>query len=139
MVSTQKEKIIYIIIGAWTVLWLVFLIRPDKDGQYAELKHFHSVSYDNKVKHLLGDELYGFLMFSKDNIPEGSTYALKGFGERSIYEVRFRYYLWPLKSVEKGSDYIIIYGDDEVTDTSYNEYLNYKGDGRIYQREEASL
>lgn len=103
------NKFFRIILAIWVVLWLVFLLREDKDGQYRDLKYFYTHSYDDNVGYLLGEKLYAFLESCRQNIPKGSTYELSGFEKFSIYEVRARYFLWPLRSVSADPDFKIVW------------------------------
>ena len=119
----SKKHIFNIVLIIWIVLWILFLIRPSKDGQYAELAYFYSHGYEDNVSFLLGNGLYDYIQFCKENLPAGATYELRGFKEFSIKEVRSRYHLWPLRSVKESPEYVIVYGSEELNRPGYNFYM----------------
>jgi hypothetical protein len=48
-----------------------------------------------------GRDLYGFLEYAREKMPEGASYTIEGFAEGSVDIVRAEYYLYPrLISVE---------------------------------------
>ena len=88
----------------------------------------------DKVQRVMGGELYKFGIFCKENIPPGSTYELSGFKKFSIDEVRMRYFLWPLVSIEKNADFKVFYGSPQKI-SGYTEYKLLSGIGGLYERE----
>ena len=118
----HKKRVLTIVFIIWVVLWVVFLVREDKDDQYKSLVYAYTHSPEENVRYMMGKDLYDLLILSKTDIPEGSTYVLEGFDEFSIKEVRARDYLWPLKSVKDNPDYVIIYGSQQVDAPGYAEY-----------------
>ena len=134
-ITMTKKDIFKIILIVWVVLWVFFLAREDKDGQYGTLSYLYSHKYVDKARHIIGADLFDLLMFSRVNIPEGSSYELLGFKVFSIFEVRARYFLWPLQSVEKDSDFKIVYGKGFARIPGYNEYKRCGSSGRLLVRE----
>jgi hypothetical protein len=132
----NKLRVFKIIFIVWIVLWVLFLAREDKDGQYRMLYHLYTHDGTDNVRYVVGSDLYDFLVFCKDSIPTGFTYRLSGFKEFSIDEVRARYFLWPLKSVEKDPNFVIIYGREEEKVLGYREYRKYRDRGCILIRED---
>ncbi|MFH1837595.1 MAG: hypothetical protein ABH862_05745 [Candidatus Omnitrophota bacterium] len=130
----KKTVIFKIILVVWVVLWLFFLVREDKDDQYASLKRLYMSDHLGKTKIIMGDDLYDFLNFCKNEIPENSTYKIAGFEKFSIFEVRSRYFLWPLRAVEENANYIILYGKPGISVPGYEMYKDYKGIGSIYRK-----
>ena len=108
----NKRNIFSIILIVWTVLWIVFLVREDKDGQYRTLGYLYAHTPQEGMQHLMGDKLYSFIRYCKENIPPDATYQMFGFEDFSIDEVRARYFLWPRKRVEEGADFEVVYGDN---------------------------
>ena len=106
----NKRKIFFIIFAVWLFLWVFFILREDKDDQYRSLRELYRLSGESKVRHVVGGELYDFLVFCRDNMPEGSTYELMGFEKYSIYEVRARYFLWPMRAGTGRTDFKIFCG-----------------------------
>lgn len=133
----MKTKFIFKgVLLVWLILWVVFLIRQSKHGQYEDLAYFYSNGYDSKVQYLLGDDLADFLSFCAGCIPEGATYDIKGFEKFSIKEVRARYYLWPLYRTENKPDFIIVYGAYPDIMPGYLEFRSLQGKGAVYIRRE---
>ncbi len=130
----KKENILKAVFAVWLVLWVFFLLREGKDGQYRSLGYLYTHGYDEKMRHVIGDELYDFLVFCGENMPEGATYELSGFERFSVSEVRARYFLWPLKSVGEGGDFKIVYGGGEMTSPGYALYKRYGSAGRLFKR-----
>jgi hypothetical protein len=118
----------------WTILWIVFLVRQSKRGQYDDLRNFYSGDYGSKVRYILGGDLADLLVFSAQNIPAASTYDIRGFERFSVREVRARYYLWPLYRVEENPDFVIVYGSSSPALEGYEEFRSLKGIGKIYIR-----
>lgn len=125
------------ILLTWVILWVVFLVRQGKRGQYAELAHFYSNGYNSKVRYLLGEDLADFLVFCAGKIPKNSTYDIRGFERFSIKEVRARYYLWPLYRTENNPDFIIVYGSSGPAPLGYKDFASNEGKGSVYIRETA--
>ena len=121
----------------WIVLWMIFLVRQSKRGQYTELTYLYANDYDSKVRYLLGDDLEDLLVFSAENLPRGATYDITGFERFSIKEVRARYYLWPLYRTEDYPEFIISYGAPGTAPDGYKEFGVFPGKGAVYSREEA--
>ncbi|MCK5450483.1 MAG: hypothetical protein KAI70_01810 [Candidatus Omnitrophica bacterium] len=128
----KKTVIFRAILILWIVLWVFFLVREDKDGQYDSLKYLYGHNYADKVKFIMGKDLYGFSVFCSENIPRGSTYELSGFKKFSIDEVRMRYFLWPLVGTSGGADYKIVFGSGKLEYPGYKEYQRFENIGTIY-------
>lgn len=131
----MKRKIFRLILTVWFVLWAFFLLREDKDGQYKTLTYLYSHSYGDKIRYIMGVDLYDFLIFCKQHIPRDSTYELLGFKKYAIGEVRARYFLWPSRRVESDGDFKIIYAKKVVTVSGYKEHKRYNGKGHLLARE----
>lgn len=127
----SKETFLKLVFTVWLVLWLFFLFREDKEGQYRSLEYLYTHSHNERVRYLMGNELYDFLNFCKKNMPEASSYELAGIENLSIDRVRARYFLWPLKNVAENADFKIVYGKDEAIDDRYEEYKKYKEIGTL--------
>ena len=105
----KKEIVLKIILIVWIVLWVVFLLREEKDDQYKQLFKLYGTSVEGKTKEVMGDELFEFFSFARANLPEGAEYRFQGFERFSIAEVRGRYYLWPAKGSSETPEYILVY------------------------------
>ncbi len=115
----KKQLIFKIILSVWIVLWIFFLAREDKDGQYRMLKYFYTHDPQERIQYLLGDDLHDFLVFCKANISHGDEYELIDFENSSITHVRARYFLWPLKNLKGNSDYKIVLDKKNVDIPGY--------------------
>ncbi len=116
MNSRTTNIIFKAIFATWLILWVVFLVREDKKGQYKDLWYFYTHGYNEKVRYILGEDLHDFLIYCKENIPEGASYSLSGFGEFDIASVRARYFLWPLRCGEENADYYIACKEEKNPD-----------------------
>lgn len=116
----------------WAVLWVFFLVRQNKKGQYEELAFFYSNTYDSKVEYLLGSGLSELLSFCAAELPQGATYDIRGFERFSIKEVRARYYLWPMRRVEDDPDLILIHGKSRDVPRGYRMFKDLGSKGAVY-------
>lgn len=133
-ITVKKQNFIKIIFSIWLVLWILFLVREDKDDQYRDIKFFYTNDYEAKEDFLLGKDLHAFLVFSKKQIPPGATYELTGFKRFSIFQVRSRYFLWPLKSSSDDPDYRIAYGGSDIEVPGYKVHQRFGTTGVILKR-----
>ena len=134
----KKTAVFKIILAVWVGLWMFFLVREDKRGQYSDLKHLYSHGYNEKVRHIAGDQLSDILVFCRDDLPEGATYDLAGLEKFSIAEVRARYYLWPHRRTSENPDFIIIFGARGKMPDGYQEYVSLPGAGSVLVRKDLS-
>ena len=135
----NKQNVFRLVIGIWLVLWVVFIIREDKDDQYAGLKYLYTHGYTHKVSHTTGKDLFEFIMFCRKNMPPDATYEITGFDTLSIGEVRTRYYLWPARNVGKNGEYMVVYGAGGGPIPGYKAYRTLKGKGSIRIKEGEDL
>ena len=132
----NKQRILKVIFIAWIAFWIFFLIREDKDGQYQAMKYLYTHAGEERTRFIIGEPLYGFLLYCRENIPVGSSYELLGFKKFSINEERARYFLWPLVSVSEEPDYKIVYGKGVSSVPGYKEYGRHGEDGRLFIRKD---
>ena len=129
----EKKWVIRIVLIVWVVLWLIFLIREDKDDQYKMLGYLYSHGYNEKVGYIVGDKVNDLILYTGRDMAGGFTYDIKGFDKFSIDEVRARYYLWPYIRVYEEPDFIIVYGpSDEIE--GYENVKKYPGIGSLQKR-----
>jgi len=134
MKKIPKRSIFITVLAVWLVLWMFFLIREDKDGQYAEVYSLYTAKGAQKMRVVLGGELYDFLVSCRSVVPARTTYELVGFEELSIDQVRARYFLWPLRQ-GKGETHIkIIYSAERVEMPGYEPYMTFGRKGQILKR-----
>ncbi|MGB2629607.1 MAG: hypothetical protein WBD17_00005, partial [Candidatus Omnitrophota bacterium] len=126
-------KLVFVV---WIALWVLFLVREDKDGQYGALKYLYTHSGEDRTRFIIGEPLYGFLLYCRENIPMGSSYQLLGFKKFSIDEVRARYFLWPLVSVPEDPDFKVVYGKGVSSALGYKEYGRYGEAGCLLIRKD---
>ncbi len=126
-----KENILKLLLAIWIVLWVLFLIREDKDEQYASLKYQYSHGREDRMRNVMGAELYELMLFCKENMPPGSTCELTGFDKFSIDEVRARYFLWPIRNTSSDADFIIVYEGSYTPREGYAELKGYTGKGKV--------
>lgn len=131
---TRMKALSRVIIIMWLILWAFFLIREDKDGQYASLKTIYTIPDSEKFRFILGANLYDFLLFCRSNIPDGATYNMEGFEKFSIDAVRARYFLYPLREVLENADFKIVYGKSPVSLDGYKIVKTFNDNGHIFKR-----
>ena len=104
-----KRAVSRIILAAWIIIWVIFLIRPYfKKGLLNEYSSLLKLSTEEKRAHVTGEKLYAFMKFCKDSVKEPATYKMVGIEDYSIEHRRLRYYLYPL--IEKENpEYIFVY------------------------------
>jgi hypothetical protein len=131
----NKENILKLLLAIWIVLWVLFLIREDKDGQYASLKYQYSHGREDRMRNIMTPELYDLMLFCREKMPAGSTCELAGFKAFSIDEVRARYFLWPVRNTRGDADFIIIYEGGYTPGEGYTELKGYTGKGKVLIKE----
>ena len=82
----------------------------------------------------MGERLYDFLSFCKQELPANATFQLIGFGEKSFEEVAARYFLSPLLTNNEAGEFKIIYGANASSFPGYAEYARDGDLGRILIR-----
>ncbi|MBU0571246.1 MAG: hypothetical protein KJ995_04945 [Candidatus Omnitrophica bacterium] len=130
--SRTIKKTLIVVLIVWTAIWLFFLVREDKDGQYRVLGDLYRSNDETKVKVVYGNDFYDFLEFCRDNIPAGATYEIYGFEKYSIDEVRARYLLFPARVDTKNPDFKIKYGGNAEVPSGYSEFKSYNKGKRGY-------
>lgn len=133
MVFTAGRKFIYLIFFIWLILWVTFIIRENKQGQYSDLGYLYShPDYNQRVKRVFGNDLYDFLVFCKGLLPQNKTYSIGGIDKLDFDEVKARYFLWPLEMVEVNPDFIIFYRrEPSGQENGYGLFRKYKDSGYI--------
>ncbi len=126
----NKKTVLKIIFTVWLILWALFLLREDKDGQYGSLAFMYAHDSNEGMRHLYGEGLYDLASYCAKNMREGSNYNMMGFGRFSIDEVRARYLLWPLRRVDRDADYIVMRGT--AGDVPGYELSGKAGDGTLW-------
>ena len=130
------KKIFITILSTWVILWLFFLVREDKDGQYRMIGELYRSSDAEKTGTVYGAGFYDFLVFCRNAMPADATYEIRGFDKYSIDEVRARYFLWPMRSDTRRPDFEIVYGRGQSVPAGYRKFKFYnKGErGCLYIR-----
>ena len=130
--AVKKEHVFKTITFVWLVLWVFFLIREDKDGQYRSLMYMYTHDQQENMRHVYGEGLYDLVSYCADNMREGSTYNMTGFDRFSIKEVRARYLLWPFERVDRDADYMVMLGGAKYL-SGYKRVAE-AGDGTLWIR-----
>ena len=132
-----KKNIFKLILTVWFVLWVFFLVREDKDGQYGLLRKLYGSSgMENSTRYIMGGDFYDFLVLCRGAIPEGASYEAMGFEEFSIDKVRARYMLWPRKAGCGRTDFKIFCGDNAGSARGYRVFRDFGKKGRLLISEE---
>ena len=130
------KKLLIVILLLWVVLWLFFIVREDKDGQYSTLGALYKSPNAEKTATIYGKDFYDFFVFCQKAMPKDASYEILGFDKYSIDEVRARYLLWPAKAGTCRPDFKIVYGRGRSVPAGYLEFKSYnKGKkGYLYVR-----
>lgn len=109
MGGVYKKLAVRIILAAWIVIWVIFLIRPylkkDLLNEYASLL---KLSTEEKRTYVTGKDLYAFMKFCKDSVKEPATYSMVGVEKDSLEHRRLRYYLYPFMD-QDNPEYLFVY------------------------------
>ena len=130
----DKRTIFTILSAVWMVLWVVFIVKEDKDGEYSGIFKMYGLKGDEKARFAYGEEFYDFLIFCGQNLPAGSTFEVTGLETLSVKEVQARYFLWPLVSSNNSPDYKIIYGSPLKDIPGYTLFRDYKSRGYLLKK-----
>ncbi len=132
--TMTKDRFFKVIIIIWMVLWVFFLVREDKDGQYQTLNSLYRSIGEEKIKVLYGSDMYDFLAYCRGEIPGGSSFEIIGIEEFSIDQVRARYFLWPLINKEGEADFKIVFAVKAPKIPGFRMFREYGGKGYIFAR-----
>jgi len=133
MLKSYKTKIIIIsgFLAAWIVLWVVFTARFIKQDLklYEQVKN---MTLDEKHSYILGEDVYSFLLFCKNKIPERANFMLEA--DLNVYKTsRFIYYMYPMHLAEN-ADFIVVYKRDRFKNRSYTRFAVYDDSSYIMRR-----
>ncbi|MBF0216264.1 MAG: hypothetical protein HQL30_04640 [Candidatus Omnitrophica bacterium] len=117
-----NKKIIFRAVAAtWVTLWLVFLIRPDKHGQYGQLARLFMKTREEKLVILYGKDFYGLLSYMKEEMPPFLSFDLKEKDDIPVNKVRARYFLWPAEIDTVAPKYRIVNGSELTKIRGYRD------------------
>ena len=128
----MKKHIFIAVLFIWVVVWLFFLARGSKDGQYRTLGKLYRSEDAERVGIIYGTGFYEFLVFCRTAMPKDATYEIRGFDKYSIDEVRARYFLWPTKAGALRPDFKIVYGNRTSVPAGYRKFKSYNRGERGY-------
>jgi hypothetical protein len=132
--NRKVKKVVILVFVIWVVLWGFFLVREDKDGQYAQLKRLYQADSMSKARVICGDELYAFVTYCSENIPKEATYGISGFDQFAIDEVRLKYYLWPREYVDDNAEYLLYYKQNKPFIKGYSKNEIPGVDGYVFKK-----
>jgi hypothetical protein len=134
-IKVSGKKSFTVLALAWVLFWIIFLVRENKPGQYADLAYlYRHNNYEDKVRRIAGKDFYDFLMFCKDAMPEEAVYDIS-FRAQDIKEAQAIYYLWPCKRVPKYADFKIFYDCEFKEIKGYRLFRKYNDTGFILAKE----
>jgi hypothetical protein len=130
------RKIKIILLALWVVLWVVFLVREDKDGQYVMLRDLYGMKNADKPRYLMGADYYDFLVFCRERMAPGGTYEVMGLDPTLAFrEVQAKYFLWPFIAGKGHTDYRIVWGDVSEKAIGYAIVEAYRDKGALFRKE----
>lgn len=101
--------------------------------------YLNSYADSENKRHILGAELYNFLIFCKVNIPQDASYDYysatqdKKDNEALVYA---RYFLYPLRRIVSDPDYKIYYRSDPLNESGYKLFKTFRDFGVILKKEQ---
>lgn len=119
---------------AWLILWVIFMVRENKKGEYVKLGYLYTHSDAEKKRFIMGGDLYDFVDFCKKNIPSGGSYNLIGI--ENLDMVRARYMLWPAVMSQIEPEFILIYKSNLFIPENYELLKQFQQTGYILKRKE---
>jgi hypothetical protein len=134
MLPSNRKNFITIFFVIWVFLWIMFMLRENKPGQYADLRYYYAHStYSDKMKHMIGEGLYDFLAFSQETLPSRATYNILGIKHKEkrsrdlfLPEIQVRYFLWPLEMNIKDPNFLLYFDSPYVPIDGYKFFKQYK-------------
>ena len=92
----MKTRILKIIFIIWITLWAIFFARELViKNNIRDYKALLFRTLEEKHAYVTGEKLYAFLVYCRDNMPEGATYKIIGIDEGALERRRAVYYLYP--------------------------------------------
>lgn len=117
--APSKQTIIALVLIAWVVLWLMFLVREvfikGKMDDYAALA---GRSFEGKHAYVTGEDLYEFVDYCRAATPADSTFEFEGLEAGALEKRRVVYYLYP-RLEEPEADLIFVYRVPGYTRAGY--------------------
>jgi len=112
-----KKNIYLLVVFLWLILWVVFLIKQNKRGEYIQLKFLYTHNDAERKRFIMGQDLYDFVDYCKEQIPAGKTYKFVGI--EGLDMVRARYMLWPAIMDPFDPEFVLLYKSNEVVPGGY--------------------
>ena len=105
----MKYKILKLFFIIWIIIWVFFLMKEVFfKGSLREYNVLLHKSPEGKKSYLSGDDLYEFVMFCNNKLPEGASYKFLGLEKDSHDKRRVTYYLYPHLE-DKDADFILVF------------------------------
>ena len=105
----MKKIMVRVLLVVWVVLWVMFVARElFFKGGLRDYRILIGRDLEGKHAYVTGDDLYGFIAFCRENIPDRATYAFEGFEEGALDTRRATYYLYP-RMEKPDPDFICVY------------------------------
>lgn len=127
-----KQGVFSFFILSWLVLWVVFMVRENKRGEYAELHYLYTHSDADKRRLVIGTA-YDYLIYCKGILTERATYKIEGLDD--LAWLRARYLLWPAKIDLNDPQYILVFAPAYAPKRGYVEIGRFQGAGFILRKE----
>lgn len=117
---------------AFLVLWLVFMVRENKEGEYRELKYLYTHSDIEKRRCVMLPDEYDYLSFCKKYLPADATYKTAGLEDLAF--VQARYMLWPARVDLNDPEFILVFKSCYITPKGYSEFARFQDKGFIIKK-----
>lgn len=130
LVNLKIKQWIYLFFcSAFLALWLVFMIRENKWGEYGELLYLYTHNDTEKRRFVMGEAQYDFLEFCQNVMPPGSTYNIVGLEDINL--LRAKYMLWPARFELRNPDFILVFKSHYVAPKAYPARKTFQDKGFI--------
>lgn len=114
------------------LLWVVFMIRESKKGEYRELKYLYTHNDIEKRRSIMVADEYDYLTFCKKFIPANATYKIVGLEDLAFAQAR--YMLWPDRIDLKNPEFILVFKSSYVIPEGYEEFMRFQDKGFVVRK-----
>jgi len=116
----SKQTIVALVLIAWVVLWLMFLVREVFiKGRVHDYVALAGRSFEGKHAYVTGEDLYEFVDYCRAATPADATFEFEGLEPGALEKRRVVYYLYP-RLEEPEAEYIFVYRVPEYSRVGYD-------------------
>lgn len=129
---------ITLVFAVWIILWISFNLREIvAKGNMRDYKVLAQMSSEGKRAYVTGNDLYEFLVFCNDKLPEGASYQWVKTDKADHARRRATYYLYPHLEKED-ADFILVFNEPFSIQSDY-EIFSKLDDARYILKRKKSI